>query len=140
MDQDLLIRQLDWLVKSEDVPARDVNQAAKVFAALTEPKRVTIMGPPGSGRLDLMSILAGNRLVPSNLALGTIRVTYGEVAQTRFTLENGEVLPFKGLPEARMIPNTGGVVQTIINAPLPALRKISPVSYTHLTLPTIYSV
>ena len=125
MDQDLILRQLDWLIKSEDVPARDANQAAKVFAALTEPKRVTIMGPPNSGRLDLMSILAGTRLVPADLNLGTIRVTYGEAAQTQITLSDGQVLPFKGLPTAEMIPSQGGVTQTAVHAPLPALRKIS---------------
>jgi hypothetical protein len=125
VDHNLIIRQLDWLTKSDDTPARDVNQAAKVFAALTEPKRVTIMGPPNSGKLDVMSILAGNRLVSAELALGTIRVLYGEAPQTQITMSDGSVRPFKGLPTDQMIPTQGFVVQTTIHAPLPALRKIS---------------
>ena len=125
MDQDLLLRQLRWLTTSGDIPVRDTKQAVRVYAALTKPKRVTIMGPPNSGRLELLSLLAGNRLVGSDLDLGTIRMVYGDAPQTQFTLQDGDVQSVKGLPSAQTVPADGGVIETTISAPLPALRKIS---------------
>ena len=125
MRDDDITRSLGRLLGAQTLTGRVATQAEAIHNALTRPKRVTIMGPPKSGKSDLMALLAGNRVVGADVSLGTIRLVYGEQARTRMTLPDGSTQEMSGVPTAATLD--GGVVpiETTIEAPLPALKKVS---------------
>lgn len=83
------------------------------------------MGPPKSGKSDLMALLAGKRIIGADLALGSVRLQYGDTVASEITLTTGEVRAMGGVPTTSSLSIGEVAAETTIFAPLPALRKIS---------------
>ena len=86
--------------------------------AINEGEKVSILGPSGSGKSTLLRLIAGLEKPQS----GSISI-------------KGEIVSTKELVIAPEKRNLGLVVQEKALFP-----HLTAVSYTHLTLPTIYSV
>ena len=67
-----------------------------------------------------------------NISYKTRKETIVASSNVNFTLERGEILGIVG--------ESGSGKSTIANAIINLIDPPGPVSYTHLTLPTIYSV
>lgn len=115
---------LSAALAADRFPNSVVAQAKNLCAQLIAPARVTLLGAPGVGKTGVLNLLAGTRVVPDQLALGTIRLERGDTETTEITLANGEVKRMDGLPNSARLFEQQPVL-TRITAPLPSLGKIS---------------
>ncbi len=116
--------QLAGAVASGQFPAKVQKQAESLLARLQRPTRVSVLGLPGSGKSEILNLLAGAQIVPWGVELGTIKLSHGAQNRTKLILPDGTDITFDDLPnEANVVPHLP--VMTEIEAPLPALSKIS---------------
>lgn len=125
MREDDITRSLGRLLGAQTLSSRAAKQADTVYDALTRPKRVTVMGPPKSGKSDLMALLAGKRVVPADVSLGTICLVHGEHAHTVMDMPDGSTQELDGVPSAATMDGGASPLKTTIAVPLPALKKVN---------------
>lgn len=125
MREDDIIRNLGRLLDAQSLSTRVTKQAVAIHEVLTRPKRVTLMGPPKSGKYDLLALLAGKRVVDTEVTLGTITLVYGDQANTVMEMSDGTIQEINGVPSAKTFVTEVAPINTTIAVPLPALKKIS---------------
>ena len=120
---DTILASLDQLLAMPDLPAPVGSQGKRLRARLTTPVRVVLAGFPGSGKTQLLNLLAGSRIVADGRALPSLLLTYGDAPRTVLTraddrdeVQAGHVLDPAALRHA---------VQVTLEAPLPVLRRLS---------------
>ena len=122
----LQVNALTTLLGSEDRPVRVVDG---VDLELRRSETFALLGESGCGKS--MTALSLMRLLPH----------YGRITQGSVRLGDTELL---ALPERAMREVRGGRMAMIFQEPQTSLNPVLTVgrrvSYTHLTLPTIYSV
>ncbi len=124
MAMDATYENLSAALAAGRFPDSVVPQAQTLCDTLTAPARITLLGMPGTGKTGVLNLLAGARVVPDPLELGTIRVEYGAGEETEITMASGESAKMDGLPNPASLEGIQPVL-TRITAPLPALGKIS---------------
>ncbi|SFJ89095.1 hypothetical protein [Jannaschia pohangensis] len=119
--QDALARALSEGALPQDARAT----AQKILTRLETPVRVTLMGPPGSGKSRVLALLAGADIVPDGVRLPTLELVQGTTVtpRARITLPDGTVkILEEATPEIISAFNPVFVEQKM---DLPALGKIS---------------
>ncbi|SEW42217.1 hypothetical protein SAMN04488515_2938 [Cognatiyoonia koreensis] len=108
---------------SGNLPGNLLPKAEALLAALDKPVRLTLMGLPGTGKSQLMNLLAGADVVPNGMHLPTTQLVYGEVAKSKCTMPDGSVEVLDHCDVAEIAALHPVFVQLAL--PLPALRRIS---------------
>lgn len=75
------------------------ERADRMRAALDRPVRVTVFGMPGTGKSDVVNLLAGRRVLPDLYGLPTTEVSAGPDPLTEVTLSDGSRVFEEKLPD-----------------------------------------
>lgn len=105
------------------LPVNLQSKAEGILAALNKPVRVTLMGLPGTGKSQLLNLLAGSDVIPSGYHLPTTQLVYADAPQSKCTMPDGTVIVFDHCDIAEI--SGLGPVFVELGLPLPALRRIS---------------
>ncbi|MCU0907298.1 MAG: hypothetical protein MUF73_07595 [Rhodobacteraceae bacterium] len=103
-----IIARLDRLIRYPGIAPAIAARAERMRVALQRPVRVTVLGLPGSGKSDVVNLLAGRRVLSGVPDLPTAEITdrisgdttAGSVPVTEVTLADGRQLALPGLPNA----------------------------------------
>lgn len=98
-------------------------RAQAILDQIERPVRLALFGLPGSGKSQIVNFLAGADVLPKDLPLPTLQLSYGDEAVADCTLPDGTV---ETVPMAEM-ERVSTLKPVFIDAkmPLPALKKIS---------------
>lgn len=99
------------------------KRAQAILEQIERPVRLALFGLPGSGKSQILNFLAGADVLPADLPLPTLQLSYGDDALAECTLPDGTV---QSLPMDDM-QAISALKPAFIDArmPLPALKKIS---------------
>jgi hypothetical protein len=102
---DAVLARLARMGGSADLPPGIAARAARMRAVLARPVRVTVFGLPGTGKSDVVNLLAGREVLsPALRGLPTAEVVAGDgtsgQAATELTLPDGQRIVRPGLPDA----------------------------------------
>ena len=122
------------LERHYEMPSGVVKALDGIDFEMSEGERVILLGPSGSGKTTLLNCLSALDTPTS----GTYMFDGKEVPvapeeKKRIRLE-------QRIQWQRPFNRVLGILLSPVLIPVWALVKLVPVSYTHLTLPTIYSV
>jgi len=122
-ESSLVIAALEAALTSGRLPLTAEATARRLVSRLSSPVRVAILGLPGSGKSELLNMLAGQPIVPRDARLTTIWLNYGKRPRTLVHLPDGRTEPHDGLlPEG---VEDAQPERVEIEAPLPILEQIS---------------
>ncbi len=99
------------------------DQARALAQQVKQPVRVSVLGLPGTGKSQIVNILAGDTIIPLGVSLPALQVTYGDVAEAECTLADGSKVTVKNGDLARAAELSPAFVTA--RYPLPAFRKLS---------------
>jgi energy-coupling factor transporter ATP-binding protein EcfA2 len=115
--------RLAALLDSPTLPARAALAGQQLLQRLTSPIRVAILGHPGSGKSQLLNLIAGERILPSAAPLPSVELSFGPVRRVLLVGadESLREVPFAALGQlgreaARLVR---------IEAPLPILSTLT---------------
>ncbi len=118
-----IVAQLRAAVDAGVLPPRAQKAGDRLLARLTLPVRVAILGHPGSGKSELLNLIAGQRVVPSGFRHPTLELRHAETARTTLCVEDGTKTVREGIDlPSRPEP---GLQMIRIEAPIPILKRIS---------------
>ncbi|MXQ09518.1 hypothetical protein GQ651_16855 [Alphaproteobacteria bacterium GH1-50] len=120
---DTVLDLLRHAVETDALPKAARGHATHLIQRLSSPVRLTLLGPPGSGKSHLINMFVGRAFLPSDLHLPTLEVTWGETEQIEATLASGEKKTVSGL-DFRTVAAMQPAFLRIL-APVPILRKVS---------------
>lgn len=114
---------LTQVVAAKCLPADVQERAEKLLARLQQPVSLALLGMPGSGKSTLLNLLVGADVIPEDIRLPTLELSYGATAQSVCTLPDGtkQTLPHA---DSRKIAALSPMFVEM-QLPLPALGKIS---------------
>lgn len=118
-----LAAALTDLLAAGRLPAAQIAQAETLVRQLTQPVRLTVMGPPGSGKSTLVNLLIGASALAPVRNMPTIELVWGDAACCICTLPDGSLRRMAAFDAATVASMSPSFVR--IELPLPALRKIS---------------
>jgi energy-coupling factor transporter ATP-binding protein EcfA2 len=118
-----LAQSLGVLLAEGTIPPAQVPHVETLVRQLTQPVRLTVMGPPGSGKSTLVNLLIGASALAPVRNLPTIEVVWGDTACCICTLPDGRERRMAAFDAATVASLSPRFVR--IELPLPALRKIS---------------
>ncbi len=121
---DSVLRQIDALLAEPGLPARAALAGQQLRQRLASPIRIAILGRKGSGKSQLLNLIAGDRLLPDGIDLPNTEVRFG--AARRASLVDGAgretPLPFADL---RRLGRQAGDALLRVEAPLPVLSTLT---------------
>lgn len=114
---------LKQAIASGALSAKLQQQAQALAAQIEKPVRMSVLGLPGSGKSQLINLLAGSAVLPPGIKLPAVQLTYGDTPQADCTLADGtiETIESGDLTEAAK----RSPVFVDARYPLPSLRKLS---------------
>lgn len=115
---------LEAAIAARALPKEARQTADALLKRMQTVTRVTLLGRPGSGKSEVLNLLAGARIVPPALTLCTLHLVYGEAERTTVTLRDGSNLTMDGALDLGRVAAMQPVFLKV-EAPLPALAKIS---------------
>ena len=118
-----VVEVLRAAVAAGTLPKAARGHATHLIQRLSSPVRLTLLGPPGSGKSQLINMFLGRAFLPDDVTLPTIEVTWGEVEQIEATLPSGERKTINGL-DFRTVAAMQPAFLRIL-APVAILRKVS---------------
>ncbi|MFV2033617.1 MAG: hypothetical protein ACC631_00650 [Halocynthiibacter sp.] len=118
-----VLGQLERSLASGKLPTAAVAKGKHLLERLNSPVRVAIMGAPGSGKSQLLNLLAGRAIVPDNTILPTLELCWAKRSQTIFTYEDGTCETCDGI-ESGNLANTNATFVRLQTA-LPILERLS---------------
>ncbi len=119
-----IIERLGRALDRGQLPAGGPAEAAeRLIERLERPARVAILGMPGAGKTAVLNLLAGETVVPEDLALPTVLVQRGGEARMICTLADGSSEVIDGTDLADTVELQPALVT--LECDLPALSVIS---------------
>jgi hypothetical protein len=118
-----LAPRLAALLKTSALPARAALAGQQLLQRLTSPIRLAILGHPGSGKSQLLNLIAGERIIPAGAALPTVELRFGPVRRAVLLAADGREreVPFAALGTV----GREAAPKVRIEAPLPILQTLT---------------
>lgn len=118
-----ILPHLERALANPSIPARAHMAGRQLLDRLTSPIRVVVTGHPGSGKSQIINLLAGERIVPEGSSLPSLALRYG--AHRTLTVHQADgttaTRPFGDLAALRR----SDVGLVTIEAPLDVLQSLS---------------
>lgn len=114
---------LDRLLEDPGLPARAALAGRQLRERLSSPIRVAILGGKGSGKSQILNLIAGERLLPDGASLPDTEVRFGPERRYLLVDENGEETAVR--PADLMRLGQGAAPLLRIEAPLPVLSTLT---------------
>jgi hypothetical protein len=120
---DTVAPRLAALLKTSSLPARAGLAGQQLLQRLTSPIRAAILGHPGSGKSQLLNLIAGERIIPPGAALPTLELRFGPVRRVLLVDADAREreVPFAAL--GTLGREAAPMVR--IEAPLPILQTLT---------------
>lgn len=118
-----VLPHLERALANPSIPARAHIAGRQLFERMTSPVRVVVTGHPGSGKSQLLNLLAGERVIPEGSRLPSVELTHGPDRKLTVELADGtlEERPWGDL--GTLDRDDMDLVR--LEAPLPILRTLS---------------
>lgn len=116
-------QDLTRAIASGRLPAQVQARAETLLDRITKPVRLGLLGQPRTGKSLLLNLLVGTDVVPTDLRLPTLELTYGAAPCIICTLADGTKTTVNGDNLRRVAALAPVFVE--MQLPLPALGKIS---------------
>ncbi|MEM7490221.1 MAG: hypothetical protein AAF390_13955, partial [Pseudomonadota bacterium] len=128
---DKVINALRHALDGDSLPERARGRAQGMLDALVDPVRVSVIGPPDTGKTTIVNLLAGEEIVPRSLTLGVTKLVHGPFSRAIITMrDGGKHIVDDPRTLSQLARNDPAMTQ--LQAPLKSLRTIS---LTELSLP-----
>ena len=85
-----VLPHLERALASPSIPARAHIAGRQLLERMTSPVRVVVTGHPGSGKSQLLNLLAGERVIPDGSRLPSVELTHGLDRKLTVQLADGE--------------------------------------------------
>jgi hypothetical protein len=118
-----LAPRLAALLKTSALPARAALAGQQLLQRLTSPIRLAILGHPGSGKSQLLNVIAGERIIPAGAALPTVEVRFGPVRRAVLVADGGREREVSLAALGSIGREAASLVR--IEAPLPILQTLT---------------
>lgn len=118
-----VIERLNAALEADALPKAAHDYARHLTKRLSQPVRVSVLGPPGSGKSQLINMFMGQALVPPNASLPTTEYAYGDVAQMIVTGADGAVVRVHGTDVAALAGRSAAFLR--IELPIPILQRVN---------------
>ena len=99
------------------------ERAERLLSRLTSPVRLAVLGPRGIGKSTLVNVLAGSDVIPVDVKLPTVQLTWAAEADTNCTYADGTKRSFVA-PKARDLSRDNPIFIEM-ERPLPSLQKVA---------------
>lgn len=118
-----VLPHLERALANPSIPARAHIAGRQLLERMTSPVRVVVTGHPGSGKSQLLNLLAGERVIPDGSRLPSVELTHGP--ERKLTVQFAD-----GTRQERPWGDLGAldrddVTLAHLEAPLPILRTLS---------------
>jgi energy-coupling factor transporter ATP-binding protein EcfA2 len=115
--------RLAALLKTAALPARAGLAGQQLLQRLTSPIRLAILGHPGSGKSQLLNLIAGERIIPAGAVLPTVEVRFGPARRALIVGADGREREVPLAALGTMGREAAPMVR--IEAPLPILQTLT---------------
>jgi len=123
MSDGAVLKRLERSLNAENFSAKIKQQGLHLLERLSSPVRVVVLGLSGSGKKQILNILAGQVVVPENVDLSSFEMVWAEESGTSFTSESGDTQVQKG--EFVGMPSDFEPGFTSFELTIPVLNKMS---------------
>jgi energy-coupling factor transporter ATP-binding protein EcfA2 len=114
---------LEAALRAPSLPARAALAGQQLLLRLTSPIRVAILGHPGSGKSQLLNLIAGERIIPEGVKLPSIELRFGSERRVTTVDADDSETPRDFSDLARIARSEARLVR--IEAPLPVLSTLT---------------
>lgn len=118
-----VLQPLDAVLAEPGLPARAALAGRQLRERLVSPIRVAILGQKGSGKTQLLNLIAGDRLLPEGAGLPNTEVRFGDMRRAVVVEDGGAETPVP-FADLRRIDLHGATLLRI-EAPLPVLSTLT---------------
>jgi hypothetical protein len=101
-NQRQIVAQLKATLDSDHLPANLQRKGEALLARLSSPVRIAFLGLPGSGKTELMNLVAGAKIIPSDENFPSFELSYGSDVRCFATDTADEEAPAKWPPDPAM--------------------------------------
>jgi hypothetical protein len=115
--------RLQALLGTAALPGRAALAGHQLLQRLTSPIRVAILGHPGSGKSQLLNLIAGERLLPAGARLPSVEVRFGPTRRIALVAADDRETAISIGDLARLQPDAAPLLR--IEAPLPILSTLT---------------
>ena len=120
---DSVVPHLAAALRSAALPARAALAGQQLLERLTSPIRVAILGHPGSGKSELLNLIAGERIIPAGVQLPSIELRFGNRRRMALVDADGDETPLAAGDLGRIGREAATLLR--IEAPLPVLSTLT---------------
>ncbi|MEX5727137.1 energy-coupling factor transporter ATP-binding protein EcfA2 [Rhodovulum iodosum] len=120
---DMVLSALEAALDTGRLPPAAREGARRLVRRLSNPVRVALIGLPGSGKSQLLNMLAGREVIPPGKAHPTLRLKRGPKIVSHLHFQGGRIETREGLAPTDMLQFRPARVE--IEAPLPVLDRVS---------------
>jgi energy-coupling factor transporter ATP-binding protein EcfA2 len=110
-------------LRTPSLPGRAALAGQQLLQRLTSPIRVAILGHPGSGKSQLLNLIAGERIIPSGARLPPVEVRFGRDRRMTLVAADGRETAARPEDIGTIGQNAAALVR--IEAPLPILSTLT---------------
>ncbi len=121
--EDSVVDRLRHAVEGAVLPKAARGHAAHLIQRLSSPVRLTLLGPPGAGKSELVNMFLGRSLIEAGLKLPTMEVAWGDREEIEVTSMNGAVSTQPGLDLKSAAATRPAFLK--VTLPVPILKKLS---------------